>query len=103
MLAVEGLITGCGDVVALHKAFGKVLRAFEDGTSLGGANHRDVLGTGIGFQFVVDTFHQRILWAYHHHVDAFLHTEGLDGLEIVGLHGDILAAVAGACIAWGDV
>ena len=34
VLAVEGLVAGCGDVVALHESLGKVLGAFEHGTGL---------------------------------------------------------------------
>ena len=103
MLAVERLITGCGNAVALHEALGEVLGTFEYGTCLGGSDHGHVLRTLVGLEFVVDALYQRVFRTYHHHVDALFGDELLDGLEVVGLHGDILAAVACARIAWGDI
>ena len=103
MLTVEGLVTGSGDVVALHEALGKILRTFEHSASLRGTDDGDGLGAGICLQFVVEALYQRVLGAYDHHVDAFLYTEGLDGLEVVSLHGDVLTAVAGAGVTWGDI
>ena len=103
MLAVERLIAGCGDMVALHETLGKVLGAFEYGTSLRRTNHGNVFCARIMLQVVVDTLHQRIFRTDYHHVDTISAYKLLDGLEIVGLHGDILTAVARSCIAWGDV
>ena len=97
------LIAGCGDMVALHETFGKVLGAFEYGTSLRRTNHGNVFCARIMLQVVVDTLHQRIFRTDYHHVDTISAYKLLDGLEVVGLHGDILTAVARSSIAWGDV
>ena len=103
MFTVKGLIAGGRDVVPLHKGLGKIFRAFEYGTGLGRADDRNGLRAGIGFQLVIDAFYQRVFRAYHHHVDGLFDTEGLDGLEVVGLHGHVLTTVAGTCIAWSNV
>ena len=103
MLTVKRLIAGSGDVVALHETLGEILRTFEDGTSLRGANHGYVLRAGISLQFVVDAFYKGILRTNDDHVDAFLNDELLDGLEVVSLHSHVFATVAGTSIAWGDI
>ena len=103
MLTVEGLIAGCRDVVTLHETLSEILRALEHGTSLRRTYHRHVFGARVVLQVVVDTLYQRVFRTYHHHVDALLCHELLDGLEIIGLHGDVLAAVRGARVARGDI
>ena len=103
MLAVECLVACRGDVVAQHESLGKVLRAFQHGTSLRGTDDGDVLRALVLLQVVVDTLHQRVFRTYYHHVDAFFHYECLDGLEVVSLHGHILSTIAGASVAWSNI
>ena len=103
MLAIECLITGCGNVVTLHETLRKVFRTFEYGTCLGWSDNGNVLRAAISLQLVVDAFDQGILRAYDHHVDVFLHAEGLDGLEVVGLHGDVFATVTCTGVTWCNV
>ena len=103
MLAVEGLIACCGDVVAHHKVLGEVLRAFQYGTGFRGTDDGNVLRAGVCLQVVVDTLHQRIFGTNHHHVDLLFDAECLDGLKVVGLHADILATIGCPGIAWGDI
>ena len=54
-------------------------------------------------QVVVNALHQRVLRTYHHHVDGFLHAELLDGLEVVGLDGHVLATLPCPRIAGGYI
>ena len=100
MLSVESLIAGCGDIVTYHESFGKVFRTFQYGASLRGTDNRDVLGAQVGFKVIVDTFYQWVLRTYYYHINAFLYTELLNGFEVVGLHADILTAVACSCVTW---
>ena len=102
MLTVEGLVAGCGNVVALHESLGKVLRTFQYGTGLGGTYYGNVLRSLVGLHVVVDAFHQRVFRSHDHHVDLLLHTELLDGLEVVGLHGNVLSYVGRTRIARGN-
>ena len=57
MLAVEGLVACCRNVVAHHEGFGKVLRSLQYGTGLRRADDGNVLRPRVGFHVVVDTLH----------------------------------------------
>ena len=103
MLAVERLIAGGGDVVALHESLGKVLRAFEHGAGLRRTDDGHVLCPRVGLQVVVDTLHQRVFRSDDHHLDAPVGYELLDGLEVVGLHCHVLATVACSGITWSNI
>ena len=103
VLAIESLIACGGDMVTHHKVFGEVLRAFQHGTSLRGADDGDILRADISLQLIVDALYQWVFRTNHHHVDAFLDAECLDGLEVVGLHGYVLAAVARSGITRCDI
>ena len=103
VLAVEGLVACGRDVVALHESLGKVLGAFEYGTGFRRAYDGDIRCALVLLQIVVDALHQRVFWADDHHIDAFLNNKLLDGFEVVGLHGHVFAAVAGAGVTWSDI
>ena len=103
MFAVEGLVTGRGDVVALHKGLGEVLGAFEYGTSLGRTDDGNILRTLVLLQVIIDTLYQRVFGTDDHHINLVVDDKLLDGLEIVGLHGHVFAAIAGTGISWSNV
>ena len=102
MFTVKGLITGGRDAMALHESFGKVFRTFQHGTSLRGTDDRDILGTLVSLQIVVDALHQRVLRTNNHHVDFFGNHELLDHFEVISLHGNVDATIAGSGIAGGN-
>ena len=103
VLAIEGLVAGRGDVVALHERLGEVLRAFEHSTSLRRSDDGDVAGARIAAEVVIDATHQRVFRSYHHHVDGMVGSEGLQCLEVVDADGDVLAHTARSGIARCDV
>ena len=103
MLAVKGLVSCCWYVVALHECLGEVLGTLQHGTLLRGSYDGDVLRALVGLQVVVDALYQRVFRTYHHHADLLVYAELLDGFEVVGLHVNVLAALAGAGIARCDV
>ena len=103
MLTIESLIAGCGNIVTLHEALGKILGAFKHCSCLRRTDNRYILCTGICFQLVVDTFYQGILRTNHYHVDLFVSDKSLDCLEVISLHGDILTAVTCTSITWGNI
>ena len=90
-------------MMALHESFGKILGSFEYRTSFGRTNHGYTLGALISLQFVVDSFDQRILRPYYHHVDAFLYDKTFDGLEVIGFHRDIFSTIHCTSISWSNV
>ena len=52
---------------------------------------------------VVDAVHERSLWSYDHHVNAFFQGSLLYALEVGYAHVDVLAAIRCSRIAWSDV
>ena len=103
MLAVESLVLGGGYVVALHEALGEVLRALEHGTGLRRTDDGDIRRPRVGLQVVVDALHQRVFRSDDHHLYAVVGDELLDGLEVVGLHGHVLATLRRAGVAGGNI
>ena len=103
MLTIERLVAGSGDVVALHKRLGKILRAFQHGTGLRGPDNRHMLRALVSLQVVVDALYQRVFRTNDHHVDILSYHELLDDLEVVSLHGDIDATICRTRIAWGNI
>lgn len=85
--------------MALHKALGKVLRAFEHGTSLRRADNGHVLYVVALLKVVVYALYQWILGANHHHVHPMGHHKVGHGVKVVGLDGHILTGIGCAGVA----
>lgn len=102
MLSVESLVACRGDMVALHECLGEILGPLQYRTSLCGTDDRNVLGARVSLHVVVDTLYQWVFRTNDHHVDVSLHAEVLHCLEVIRLHGNVLTAVAGSRITWGD-
>ena len=49
-----------------------------------------------------DALDEWVLGAYHDHLDVLLKHKALDGLEVVGLYGYVLAYQIGPSVAGGD-
>ena len=91
MLAVEGLIGSCGDVMALHEAFGKILASFQYGSGLAGTDNGNVSQFSIVLEIVVDALYQWVFGTNHYHLYAVSQYKNLDGIKVVSLHVYILA------------
>ena len=87
--------------MALHETLGEVLRAFEHGAGLRGANDGHAAELPVMPEVVVDAFHERILGTHHHHVDAFFGHKLRYGVEVVGLDVHVFAYGGGSGVAGG--
>ena len=88
--------------MALHESLGKVLGAFEYGTSFRRANDRDVFRTLVSLQIIVDAFYQWVFWPYDHHINLLFYAECLDSLKVIGFHIYVRATIACSGIARGN-
>ena len=102
MLAVEGFVLGCRDVVALHKLLGEVLAAFQYGTCLGWSDHWDVVGARIVLEVVVNTFYQWVFRTNDYHIDCIFYCEVFESFEVVSLDIYVLADILCTGITWSD-
>ena len=102
MLAVEGFILGCRDVVALHKLLGEVFAAFQYGTCLGWSDHWDVVGARIVLEVVVNTLYQWVFRTNDYHIDCIFYCEVFESFEVVSLDIYVLADILCTGITWSD-
>ena len=102
MFSVKSLVACRGDMVALHECLGEILGPLQYRTSFRGTDDRDVLGAHVSLHIIVDTLYQWVFRTDNHHVDLLVDTELFHCLKVIRLHGNILTAVAGSRITWGN-
>ena len=81
-----------------HKLFGKIFTAFQNSTVLTGTHNHQSPETGIGFQKITYSFHQRILRTYHEQIDLFILNKITDSPEIGHCKTDIFSQLGCPCI-----
>ena len=95
----DALIGSRGNVVALHKTFGKVFAALELCARLRRSNHLHLRQFGSRMEKVGDTRHQWVFVAHHEHRYSVGSGKFAHGFKIHGRDGHIGAILCGAGIA----
>ena len=84
--------------MTLHESLSKILTSLQHGSLLAGTYYRDGGQLCVGLEVIIDTLHQRILGAYHHHIDIILQTKVTYPLKIIGRQRYIGTHTGCACI-----
>ena len=99
----HAFVAGGGNVMAQHEFFGEFFAAFQLRAFCRRADNGDVPGSGIFFETIENTLHQRIFGTHYNHVNLMLKGKSLESGEISSFDVYILAHCACSRVAGSDI